>query len=337
VSDATGASSDRKTVTGTRRAAGSHSGVMAHSPRGSAGRAMSAAVIVLAVGVAAVWSFVARRQLSTSIAQEAADHLEHARVAFQAFRMRTLDNLRAHCRVMVEDPRLKSTLATEGVDEATIADILNDLVKLRRAGFLMILAPDGKVFAVAGADELRGLDLSESSPVKKARTSLEAVVGSWVIGGKIMDLSVMGVRFGTTPIAYLVVGQAVDQDMLKAVADQTGVAVASAIGETVTLTSSPDDALQPVVAAVAAHAGSFSGRLFERDGQTYVTAISEIEDTGPSRPRLVLVQSLARSSIAFEAMRWLIGIPPFLMFIAVLFAMTAKRRTAVTRHPRGRE
>jgi len=337
VSNATGVSSDRKTLTGTRRAAGSHSGVMAHSPRGNAGRVMSAAVIVLAVGVAAVWSFVARRQLETSIAQEAADHLEHARIAFQAARVRTLDNLRAHCRVMVEDPRLKSTLATEGVDEATIADILNDLAKLRRAGFLMILVPDGKVFAVAGADELRGLDLSESSPVKKARTSLEAVVGSWVIGGKVMDLSVMGVRFGTTPIAYLVVGQAVDQDLLKAVADQTGVAVASAIGETVTLSSSPGDALQPVVAAVAAHAGSFSGRLFERDGHTYVAAISEIEDTGPSRPRLVLVQSLARSGIAFEAMRWLIGIPPFLMLIAVLFAMTAKRRTVVMRHPRGRE
>ena len=82
---------------------------------------------------------------------------------------------------------------------------------------------------------LRGLDLSGSSAVKKAQGTLEAVPGSWVIGGKIMDLSIMPVRFGPNPIAYLVVGQAVDQDMLNSVTEQTGVAIATAAGQTVML------------------------------------------------------------------------------------------------------
>jgi hypothetical protein len=66
-------------------------------------------------------------------------------------------------------------------------------------------------------------------------------------------------------------------------------------------------------------------------GQTYVTAISEIEDTSQSRPRLILVQSLAQASAAFEMLRWLIFIPPVLVLITVLFALAANRRTAVAR------
>jgi Double sensory domain of two-component sensor kinase len=299
--------------------------------RRASGRVLPVLVSVLVLGLATVWTFAALRQLAASIAQDADDHLDRARATFQALRARTLDGLRALCRVMVEDPRLKSTLATDGVDQATVADILGDLAKLRRGGFLMILSPDGKVFAEAGAPELRGLDLSGSSPVKAARGSVEAVTGSWVIGNKVLDLSIMGVRFGTQPIAYLVVGQAVDQDMLKSVADQTGVAIASATGQAITLASSPDDALKPVFAAVARQAGSFHGRLLEIDGQTYATAIIELDDIAQARPRFVLVQSLAHATSSFELVRWLTFIPPFLVLITLAFAMTVNRRTSLAR------
>src|SRR5262249_22566505 len=113
-------------------------------------------VTVLTTGLAAVWSLVALRQLSSSIAEDSARHLERARVAFDAFRARTHDHLRGQCRILVEDPRLKSTLSTDGVDEATVADILADLGKLRRTGFLMVLSRDGRVFAETGAEPLRG-------------------------------------------------------------------------------------------------------------------------------------------------------------------------------------
>ena len=57
----------------------------------------------------------------------------------------------------------------------------HDLSKVRRTGFLMILSPEGQVFAEVGATELRVLDLSGSHPVKAARGSRDAVVGSWVL------------------------------------------------------------------------------------------------------------------------------------------------------------
>ena len=115
-------------------------------------------VIVLAVGVASVWTFIARNQLQASIAQESSQHLIGARKAFDGLRSQTQTNLTSHCRVLVEDPRLKATLATEGINAATVADILQDLSKLRRSGFLLVLSPDGRVFAQAGALPAEGLE-----------------------------------------------------------------------------------------------------------------------------------------------------------------------------------
>jgi hypothetical protein len=292
---------------------------------------MLVVVIVLTAGVAAVWSLVALRQLTSSIAVEGATHLERARRTFETTRSRTLDNLRGYARVMVEDPRLKSTLAIDGVDEITVADILGDLAKLRRAGFLIVLSTDGRVLAQAGADGLRGLDLSGSSVVKEARGTLDAVVGSWVIGSEIMDLSIMPVRFGATPIAYLVVGLAIDQDMLNAVAGQTDVAVATATGPTIVLASPRDDVWKPIFAAAAGMDDGARSRTFVLGGETYVTAAAELEDSGHARPRLVLVQALSNATAPFVMMQWLLFIPPGLMLVAVLFAMTASRRVPVTR------
>jgi hypothetical protein len=317
---------------GSSRASGVRNGVTTASA--GAGRTMAIIVIVLTTAVAAVWSLVGLRQLTSSIARENTEHLEHARKTFESMRARTLENLRAHARVMVEDPRLKSTLATDGVDEATVADILGDIGKLRRTGFLIVLTPEGRVFAQSGADELRGLDLSGSSAVKKAQSTVEATVGSWVIGGKIFDLSLMPVRFGgAAPIAYLVVGQAVDQDLLNAVSDQTGVAVATATGSAIMLSAPADDVLKPVFATVAGQAESAQSRLFEINGESYVAAIAELEETGQSRPRLVLVQSLARTADSFGTIKWMFFVPPVLVLIAVLFAMTANRRVVVVRQP----
>jgi hypothetical protein len=304
-----------------------------HGSPGSTGGALSLVILALTFGVAAVWSLVALHQLSSSIVRETATHLERARRTFDLTRARTLDSLRAQSRVMVEDPRLKATLSTDGIDEVTIADILGDLGKLRSAGFLIVLTPDGHVFAQAGADELRGLDLSGSSAVKKAQGSLEAVTGSWVIGGKIMDLSIMPVRYGQKPIAYLVVGLAVDQDMLNSVADQTGVAVATATGPTIMLSAPPGDPTKAVFAAVVGQLESSAPQLFNVNGETYVAAMSELEESGQTRPRLVVAQSLSQPRATFATSRWLLFIPPVLVIIAVLFALTAGRRVVVVRQP----
>ena len=282
-----------------------------------------AAIVVLAVSAGAVWTIVARQQLQSSIAREVSQHLGVARRAFDALRAQTQENLTAHCRLLVEDPRLKSTLATEGMDAATVADILQDLAKLRRTGFLLVLTPDGRVFAQAGASELENLDLSASSVVKKAHETDDASVGSWVLAGKVMDLSIKSIRYGETLVAYLVVGQAVDEALLASVAEQTDVAIASALANKIALSSSKD----PAVGAVFERAvGDVAGapRVVTSMGQRYVASVVELPETAQAH-RLVLVASLESAAQRFRVLEWMTFVPPCLVLIAVLFVMSAIR------------
>jgi hypothetical protein len=290
-------------------------------PKRGARVALLVAVVLLTVGATSVWTFIAREQLSSAIVEETSSKLDVARKSFETLRLQIQGSLQSHCRVMVEDPRLKSTLATEGIDVATVSDILKDLGSLRRAGFLMVLSPEGRVFAEAGAPELRGLDLSASSVVKKAQATNEAVVGSWVLGGKVTDLAVMAVRFGDSLNGFLVVGQPLDEKLLDAVAEQTGVAVASTLANKVVLTSTRDPGANAVFAIAVGTAGT---RVMSADDSRYVASVVDLQETAQSH-RLVLVTSLDAAASRFDRVDLLIFIPPFLVLIAVLFSMSGMR------------
>lgn len=276
------------------------------------------ALLILMVGVAALGAFVMLRQLDTAIAAENRGRLDAAKGVFDLLRTRSLEEMRGVGRILVEDPRLKSTLATEGMDEATVADILRDLGRLRGSGMLVVLTPEGRVFAEAGAPELRGLDLSASSVVKKAQQANEAVVGSWVIGNKIIDLSIIAIRFDTNVISYLVVGQTIDQPLLKALGSATGVGVGIAIGTEWTFVS--DDQLRAMTQLALNPAAGPS--LFELGGTRYVANAVELEQMGQSRPRLVLVQSLAPTGATFSLFKWLLWLSPVLVLIGMVLAIS---------------
>lgn len=288
------------------------------------------AVIVLTVGLAAVWSLLAHRELATATATRAgppsAEALDHAHKGFMNLRARSQEALQSHCRVMGEDPRLKSTLNTEGIDTATVADILADLLKLRRSGFLMVLTPDGKVFAQAGAKELQGLDLSGSAIVKAAQESDDAVVGAWVINNKVMDLAVRNLRFADRVIGALVVGEAVDDQLLEAVAAQSGVAVASALGDKIVVASSTDGATKAAFETIKAETATAKGRIVAVDGQSFITAVVNLEETTQAH-RLLLVRPVvgAASNEPFEKLKWMLLVPPALVLLAVLFALSGNR------------
>lgn len=293
-------------------------------PRNDSRSWLAVIVIVLAVGVTSVWTFIGRNQLKTSIAAETSQHLVAARKAFDGLRTQTQANLTAHCRVLVEDPRLKATLATEGMDAATVADILQDLSKLRRSGFLLVLSPDGRVFAQAGASELEGLDLSASAVVKAARDAEEASVGSWVLAGKVMDLSIKSIRYGESLVAYLAVGQSVDELVLAAVEEQTGISIASALANKVEMTSSKDPVITDVFARVVGEAAGAAPHVVTSNGQRFIASVVELPETAQSH-RLILVGSLDAVAQRFRVFEWILFVPPVLVLVAVLFALLAIR------------
>jgi hypothetical protein len=283
-------------------------------------------VIVLTVGGAGVWTFVARQQLASAIVGEASEHLDNAHKAFGVAIARQQADLMSHCRVLVEDPRLKSTLATQGIDEATVADILDDLARLRGSGFLLVLSPEARVFAQSGAAELRGLDLSDSSVVKQARAAATAVVGSWVLAGRVMDLSIMAIRYGEEIIGFLVVGQAIDAPILQSVTEQTGVHAANALANNLVQASSSEPHINAVLAQVARDGAQRSGRVVTVNGATYVVGVVQLDDSALSH-RLVLARPIVTVAAQFAPFGWFLFVPPLLVLIAVLFSRSVFRRT----------
>ncbi|HLU69063.1 MAG TPA: hypothetical protein VKZ63_22425 [Kofleriaceae bacterium] len=281
-------------------------------------------IVLVTVGLGVVWSYAAERQLAASVVEESSDHLGLASEAFSQVRAKLRSNLQGDCRVLAEDPRLKSTLATEGIDEATVADILKDLRKLRGSGFLLVLTPEGRVFAEAGAPHLRGVDLSQSSVVQEVQGTTDAVVGSWVLDKKPMDLSAIVIRFGEAVIGYLAVGQSIDETVLGAISAQSGVEVASALGSTVVLASSSDTQVKAVFEQVAGMPGAFTGRVLTVDGKPYVTGAVEIPGSTQAY-RLLLARSVAAAKPHFERLRWMIFLPPLIVLLAVLLAMSGPR------------
>lgn len=282
-------------------------------------------VTIIALAVSVGWVLVARQRLDDAITRENEGYLARARAVFDLVRSESQTNVRTQSRVLAEDPRLKSTLATEGIDEATIADILVDLNGLRRSGFLLILSPEGKVLGQAGAPELRGLDLASSSLVKKARTTSDAISGAWVIAGKVHDLAVVNVRFGTDVIAYLVVGRTLDASLLTAVSNSTGVGFAIVMGDRVAIAST-DEPLGPVFDAIAKRAHV---RELDSAGQRYLVSLAELEGAAQMRPRLVLVRSMSSTTAAFSALGWLLVVPPIVLLttiVLVVFLLRGPRR-----------
>jgi hypothetical protein len=183
---------------------------------------------------------------------------------------------------------------------------------------LVVLTPEGRVFAQAGASELRGLDLSTTKVVKEAQGSSDAVVGAWAINNKIHDLGIVAIRFGASVIAYLVVGQTIEQGTMKALAAATGVSAGIAIGAEWAVTS--DDQLRTM--AGLAQRPPAADHLFEQAGARYVASIVELEQMGTARPHLVLVQSLAQASAAFSIFKWLLWLSPVLVLIGMVLTLS---------------
>jgi len=293
---------------------------------GRARRAYVVASVVTMAVLLVAWSSIARRKLDAAIVRSSAESFDRAHLVFDGLRARSLVGLLSQCRVLVEDPRLKASLATEGVDETTVSDILADILRLRRTGFLLVLSQDGHVFAEAGADELRGLDLSGSSVVSRVRGASDAVGGAWVIGGKLVDLAVTSVRFDQSVLAYLVVGQAVDMELVKAVDAGTGIAIAVIAGPQPAPISTTDGAMRAVLQLVTAEAGVRAAHTIERDGVRYLAATVELEGTPQTHPRLAMVRSLASDGKLFDPFTWLLWVPYALVLLAAALGVLYSER-----------
>jgi hypothetical protein len=282
-------------------------------------------MVAVALGLAAVWSVIALRVLSSALSHESIDRLADAGAMFDALRMQSSEDLRVQSRMTASDPRLIAALAAGGPDSAAVADLIAELAHRRGTGVVQIATAEGRIATQAGVEALRGLDLSSTRPLDRAQRSGESVAAGWVVGDRLVDIGIAPVRVGADPIAYVVLAEDVDLAALTLVADRTGVAMVSAVGDTITL-SAAGDVPRYVFASTAGRDEPVDGQRIDYRGDSYVASVHELYGPGEQRPRLILARSLARAGAGFTTVRWLTYGPILLVLIAALSAMTARRR-----------
>ncbi len=247
---------------------------------------MAGAAVLLAGG----WYVSARVALAAATQREDRSVLERAHAGLDRDRALVQARLKSECQVLSEDPRLKSTLATRGIDEQTMADILGDLRKLTDSGLLAVLTPAGRVMAVVGEPSLSGLDLSGSSVVKAAEVSAEAALGTWVVGERLFEVGIAALRFSDNLIGYLVTGSSFGPEVLSRNYQVTGIPVALILSGKVVASAPQDPGLQPAFSALAAEQEPFTFKSLGIQSDNYSTRLVELGGSTPPA-RLAWIRS----------------------------------------------
>lgn len=198
--------------------------------------AIGAAVgLVLATG----WFFAVRQATKSERHAAEVQALARSGELIDLLRQSAQERAKGAAQLLAEDPRLKSTLSQQGVDDATMLDILQDVQKLNDQNVYAILSPQGRVMVVLGAPKLKGLDLSTSSIVKAALNQEGAAVGPWMVEDRVAEVAAAAVRIGERVVALIVVGGIVADAAYAKAAQSAGVRLALMVDDRLVWSDAP--------------------------------------------------------------------------------------------------
>jgi hypothetical protein len=203
------------------------------------------------LGLAVAASVMSQRLIDRFLSQLDGDAVQTARKVFE----RTLEEQRAQAlsqvSVLAEDTRIRSTAMMAHLDEATMRDVLKDLMATSGAGLMAVLDVNGKVRAVTGVEGLRDVDLGSSTVVKAALQRPSAYI--WTFPQQVLAVGVAPIRTQDQVNAFLVMGFEAAKASLSAIHGSLGVSAAVLLGDKL-VASGTDDA--PTLEAMRAAAGN---------------------------------------------------------------------------------
>jgi len=265
------------------------------------------------------WYVLQGAALAAGARVQGAQAVESARALLEHVSEEVRLRLRTEAQLMSEDPRLKSTLATPGIDEATITDVLQDLRKQTSAELLAVLTPTARVRAVVGADYLKNLDLSTSSVVRAAQATEQPTVGTWVVADRVLDVSAKAIRFDNQTVAFLVVGAPLAEATLTHAHRVTGAWVALLVGGKVALAQPSGQDFTLAFTALAAEPSALETQEMVLAGHDYMVQLTDLKNAVP-RARLAVVLPADAPLEPYERARNLAAVP---VGVAVVFAAMA--------------
>jgi len=199
--------------------------------------ALLAGTALLGLALAASW--ISQRLIDRFLSQLDVDAVQTSRKVFE----RTLEEQRAQAQsqvgVLAEDTRIRSTAMMANPDEATVRDVLKDLMATSGAGLMAVLDVNGKVRAVTGLEGLRDVDLGSSSVVKAAVQRPSAYI--WTFPQQVLAVGVAPIRTQDQVNAFLVMGFEAAKTSLASIRGSLGVSGAVLLGDKI-VASGTDEA-----------------------------------------------------------------------------------------------
>ncbi len=175
---------------------------------------------LLAGLIAAGCGFALRLQFLDVAAKLEERALVRAETAFDRELKSAGTELMSLVRVIVDDARVRTTLATPGIDDETILDLLRDLRRSTGVSVIGVLEA-GRVRTCVGNDGLARADLSGSSLVREAWDNGRSS-GLWALKDELLAVAMAPIRLASDPPRLLMLGGQIGVGELETVNDLTG-------------------------------------------------------------------------------------------------------------------
>ncbi len=180
----------------------------------------SLAVIIVAGMVAAGCAAMLSLRWRDGIKNREETTLERSEIAFLRELQGAGADLSSLVRVIVDDARVRTTLATPGIDDETILDLLRDMRVSTGVSIIGVLEA-GRVRTCLGADGLVRADLSGSSLVRDAWDAGRSS-GLWALKDELLSIAMAPVRLANDPPRLVMVGRKVGPTELETVGQDLG-------------------------------------------------------------------------------------------------------------------
>ena len=260
--------------------------------------------LALALGLvlcAVAWAVGTRALLARTSRATALRAVSRAEQGFRNGQSDRAERLRSSVRLISEDPRLKSVIATRGMDAATIQDVLSDLRRLAGVSVIAVLGTDGKLRAAAADPSLQVRN--PSPPLGERHADEGSTLG--VLGGKVATWSWRSLRIGEEEFGVLVLGDVIAPGVFTGLHAQTGVS-AAILSQGVTGTGAGP--LQEAATALGRGERPEPLRIRMLGGTAAAAQVTELGE-GAARTWLAYALSVTDAAAPYDFATWLVWGP----------------------------
>lgn len=274
-------------------------------------------VVATTIAVTAIVSRAERRELG--------DDLERSHKLFNDLIAYRQSMYRSDCRVVANEPRLRTVIATEDVSRETVVGVVTELRASLGSDLFLFTDEYGTLIADAIDLDAEGFDMSKN-PVIAAALAKREGAGIWITGDQAYLVQACQVAFGTQVMGIVAIGNRIDDRVPESVSRLSNGEVLVTIDGRRVAGSALGDALEPETIAGLLESG-VAGEVEIEDG-TYLAVVEPFAAYEGKRALAYVVLSSVDDALA-PARRLTMGILAIAaaaLIAAFLIALLVSRR-----------